>query len=320
LGDAQTEVESLGSGEQHFAMGGNRWRFGRIVTQLLLCKNWDLVILGHVHLASLLLAIRGRRHVPVLVMAYGVDVWQPLSTWRKRGLQRATRVLYISEHTRQRAFAANPWLSNKPNVVCHLGLLTHGAEPEGTQAPSSAPFALAIGRMEREESYKGFQELIEVWPAVTQRLPELELVLIGDGNDRARLQAHANLLQAKVRFLGSVDDGTRDAYLRRCTCFCLPSRGEGFGLVYLEAMCAGKAVLAGNGDAGREVVLDGVTGKTVDPQDQTDLVEGIVAVRNHALDWGSNGRQRYLDEFTFDRFRRRFADVIDATLQVRSTT
>src|SRR5262249_36465528 len=157
----------------------------------------------------------------------------------------------ISNHTRTLSQAANPWLSALNSDVCHLGLLgTQGDRASAPPAESlpdclSRPFALSIGRMSRDEGYKGHEELIRAWPSLEQARPGLELVLIGDGNDRPRLEGLARQLRARVCFLGAVSDSVRDACLQTCRCFCMPARGEGFGLVYLEAMRAGKPVLAG---------------------------------------------------------------------------
>ena len=79
--------------------------------------------------------------------------------------------------------------------------------------------------MDASERYKGFEELIRVWPRVREQRPELVLVLIGDGDDRARLEAIANDQGPSIRFVGRVTDQERDAWLAGCRCFCLPSRG-----------------------------------------------------------------------------------------------
>jgi phosphatidylinositol alpha-1,6-mannosyltransferase len=248
-------------------------------------------------------------------MVYGIDGWSPVSGLRRRGLRGAGRLLYISEYTRQRSQEANPWLSAVPSEVCHLGLLPdapchtpdESALPGDIRSLARVPFALMIGRILSQERYKGHEELIRVWPEVQRRRPGLRLVLVGEGSDRARLENLARQLRADAHFLGAVDEPVRDWLLHHCRCFCMPSRGEGFGLVYLEAMRAGKPVLAGDADAAREVVVDGVTGRTVDAACPTDLLDGILDVCGAQADhFGRAGRQRYLECFTYERFVRRF--------------
>jgi phosphatidylinositol alpha-1,6-mannosyltransferase len=168
-----------------------------------------------------------------------------------------------------------------------------------------------IGRMAQSERYKGQEEMIRVWPAVERARPGMRLVLIGDGDDRMRLESLAREIGANVEFLGRVDNEVRDAYLAGCCCFCLPSRGEGFGLVYLEAMRAGKPVLASCRDAGGEVVVDGVTGRAVDPTKPDDLLQGILDVSGpRAEEMGRASYQRFQENFRYERFLERFVECV----------
>ena len=157
-----------------------------------------------------------------------------------------------------------------------------------------------------------------MWPRVIQERPNFPLVIIGDGDGRPRLEALAGQLGSNVRFLGTVDDAARDVYLKSCRCFCLPARGEGFGLVYLEAMRAGKPVLAGSLDAGREVVLDGITGRTVDPTNAEELVAGILDVSGEkAEQMGIAGLERFEQHFCYEKFVARFSRHVREVVEGR---
>ena len=102
------------------------------------------------------------------------------------------------------------------------------------------------------ERYKGHDQLLE---AMTT-LPDARLVVAGDGDDRRRLEEKAAALGLGDRtfFTGFLSEATLAELYRRCAAFVMPSRGEGFGLVYLEAMRAGKPVLAARGSAAEEIV------------------------------------------------------------------
>jgi phosphatidylinositol alpha-1,6-mannosyltransferase len=334
LRDRPADLAGAGFGGAYLGHGS---RLRTLANALRLgLRRWDLVLLGHANLAPLVPLVHRRGGGPLVAVVYSLEAWRPLGVLHRRGLARADRVLYISAHSRALSEAANPWLAAVPGAVCHLGLLPSDQEsgvrgqgaPEGRQSiarggnpwdatgegdnpwgatltPGS--FALSVGRMDSKERYKGHEEMIALWPRVQAQRPGLRLVLIGDGDDRPRLEALARAAGAAVEFLGAVDDDTRDASLRACRCFCLPARGEGFGLVYLEAMRLGKPVLAGSTDAGREVVVDGVTGRAVDPTNPDELLDGILDVsgaRAEAL--GEAGRERFDEQFRYDRFLERF--------------
>jgi phosphatidylinositol alpha-1,6-mannosyltransferase len=300
------------------AASGSRLKTVWKAWQLLRGRRWDLVLLGHLHLAPLLALASPVPPTSVVAMIYGIEAWQQVSGLRRRGLLKADRLLYISQHTRHNCEALNGWMKEIPGEVCYLGLL-----PDGSRSPVAAPlpgcdpgrYAVVIGRMDRGERYKGFDELIRIWPRVERVHPGFKLVLIGDGSDRQRLQSLASDVQASVVFTGGIDDELRDSFLRNCAALCLPSRGEGFGLVYLEAMRLGKPVLAGSMDAGREVVVDGQTGRTVSGQDPEELLAGILDVlgeRGRAL--GLAGRERFLEHFSYPRFYERFTEQLERTV------
>jgi phosphatidyl-myo-inositol dimannoside synthase len=315
LTDDRADVACLPAQCSAFPGRGSRLRTGVRAVRLLRQARWDLVFVGHLNLAPLILVGDPLRKLPMVVFIHSVEAWKPLKGFRRRALMRADKVLFNSRHTMGRVRAANPWVESMNQVVCHLGLLP---ESSGKKACThsgvldskviSEPFALSVGRMASVERHKGHEELIRLWPKVAQLRAGLKLVIIGDGDDRSRLQELAHRSGANVQFLGSVNDAVRDVYLRQCKCFCLPARGEGFGLVYLEAMQCSKPVVAGCGDAGAEIVLDGVTGRTVDPADAESLLGGILDVTgDQGEEMGCAGYRRFLEHFAYDKFRDRFS-------------
>jgi phosphatidylinositol alpha-1,6-mannosyltransferase len=296
-----------------FAGGGNRVRTGWNILRLLRRESWDLIVLGHLSLASLLLTVRQTSRPPVLGLIHGLEAWQPLRGLRRRGLLCVDRLLFTTHYSQGRSQEANPWLTRLDQAICPLGLLPDEDGPAIGAVPISDPFALVIGRMSANERYKGHEELIRVWPAVQQVRPQLHLVLLGEGNDRPRLEALARGVGAGVHFLGRTSDATRNACLAACRCFCLPSRGEGFGLVYLEAMRAGKPVLASSCDAGGEVIANGVTGRAVNPTNPDELLQGVLDVSGErAEEMGRAGQARFQELFAYERFLKRFSEQVRA--------
>jgi phosphatidylinositol alpha-1,6-mannosyltransferase len=153
--------------------------------------------------------------------------------------------------------------------------------------------------------------LIDIWPAVTDAIPTATLVIVGDGNDRRRLERRAVGLGDRVRFLGLVSDEVRERLYDACEFFAMPSRDEGFGLVFLEAMQAGKACIGAVG-AASEIIEDGVTGFVV-RQERGPLLRAIVRLFQDSADrerMGRAGATRVADRFTEAHFRRRFRDLL----------
>jgi phosphatidylinositol alpha-1,6-mannosyltransferase len=202
-------------------------------------------------------------------------------------------------------------------VACPLGLSAEWSRfaerPPAMAAPSRT--VLIVGRMVASERYKGHDQLLEAWPAVTSRVPDARLVCVGEGDDVGRLQAKAGALGvgAGVTFTGFVDAEIRRAWYDRAAVFAMPSRREGFGLVYLEAMAAGLPCVGSIHDAAPGLIVPGKTGYLVDQGDVRDLAARIVMLLEHEDErrvMGEAGRQRVLAQFTFDAFARRLGTAI----------
>jgi phosphatidylinositol alpha-1,6-mannosyltransferase len=166
--------------------------------------------------------------------------------------------------------------------------------------------------MVSSERYKGHDQVLE---ALT-RLPEARLVAAGDGDDRPRLESKAAALGMgdRIFFTGFLSEATLAELYRRCSAFVMPSKGEGFGLVYLEAMRAGKPVLAARDSAAEEIVEDGETGVLVDPEDREGLRAALAQLLGYpgeARRMGEAGRERWRQEFGAERFRERLEPLLE---------
>ena len=193
-------------GIRSWGAGGNRKRMALRCVYELNLHRWDAVLILHVNLATLLLA--SFRRQPALVALYGIDAWRTLGPLTHRGIRRSAFAWAISEHTLRKGCESNPWLATVPAEICHLGGPKVEDSPVGPP-PQSNPYILSIGRMQSLERYKGFDELIAVWPRLRDLRPDLDLLLMGDGPDRTRLEALAGG-QTGIRFLGRVSDDERN--------------------------------------------------------------------------------------------------------------
>jgi phosphatidylinositol alpha-1,6-mannosyltransferase len=177
---------------------------------------------------------------------------------------------------------------------------------------------LIVARMSADERYKGHDELLDIWPELLARKPDARLVVAGDGTDRPRLELRAASLGLShaVTFAGRVGDGELAALYEQCGFLVMPSRDEGFGLVFLEAMRAGKACVGANG-AAEEIVRHGVTGLIVEPDKPDDLAAAVFTLFDQPATcarFGDAGRERFLSTFTAACFQARFARVLDRRL------
>jgi phosphatidylinositol alpha-1,6-mannosyltransferase len=153
---------------------------------------------------------------------------------------------------------------------------------------------------------------------VLSRVPDAQLVLVGEGDDVARLKARAARVTSpeSVMFTGFVTDATLDTLYRRAAVFAMPSRDEGLGLGYLEAMAHGLPCIGSVHDAATEVIDDGVTGYLVDQSSGAQLADRIGTLLTDEakrLQMGARGLARCQGHFTYDQFRGRLLSLVLAS-------
>jgi phosphatidylinositol alpha-1,6-mannosyltransferase len=217
-----------------------------------------------------------------------------------------------SDFTWARFLEFNPrWTESEHRTVA-LGLDCPGPN---VPAPTGVPAAIILGRMYRSENYKGHRELIEAWPTVLRSRNEAELWVVGGGDGADDLKGLAVKLgvERQVRFFGVVEEDEKQSLLRSARCLVLPSRGEGFGLAYLEAMRIGRPCLTGTKDAGQEVVNPPEAGLSVAPSDIPALAASVLRLLSPGpewQDWSARAKSRYESAYTAAHFQKRLLQAV----------
>jgi phosphatidyl-myo-inositol dimannoside synthase len=245
----------------------------------------DVVLSAHIVSSPAARAIRRLTGAPYAQYVYGQEV--PARTRLAAfATKRADAVIAISAYTEQLALACG----TAPKRMRRI--------PPGVDLPSAVaaemradrPTIITVARL--RERYKGHDVLIRALPIIRGAVPTVQWVVVGDGPERASYESEvrARGLDDSVTFVGVVDARERDAWLDRGHVFAMPSRladdggGEGFGIVYLEAGAHGLPVIAGDVAGARDAVIDGETGRLVDPTDHRKVAEAAIELlTNHDL-------------------------------------
>jgi phosphatidylinositol alpha-1,6-mannosyltransferase len=310
--DGRCEIVTLLPADQSLPGLGDKMRFSLAVAGRQIRNRTEWVLFDHLQLASVQhLVWPSCRRRPYGVFLHSIEAWNPLSPQRKRALREATVRIANSHYTAKRIASAHPGIG--PIEVCHLALPA-GAGAANSEAPDQALLermgrnvVLVVGRMVHAEGYKGQDLLIEAWPMVTGCVPDAQLVIVGRGDDVPRLQQMAKG-EARILFTGPVSEATLHALYERAALFAMPSRLEGFGLVYLEAMLHRLPCIGSTEDAAGEVIVDGETGYLIDRQDIPALAGAIVrCLKDPGLRkrLGEAGHARLNTRFTPENFRDR---------------
>jgi glycosyltransferase involved in cell wall biosynthesis len=226
------------------------------------------------HAAMLLSAELG---LPYVVSVHGLDAFSTnqvagrAGEWCRRISQRvyrsSRRVICISEHVREQVLEGT-------GPSCRTSVVYNGVDAEmfspGSEPTSDQLTVLSVGNL---IPIKGHDVLIRAVAALAPEFPGLNLEIIGEGPELNRLRALAQQLQigGRVRFLGQQSRQQVAAAMRRCTIFALPSRYEGLGCVYLEAMAVGKPAIGCRGQGIAEIIRHGSNGFLVGPDTEKEL-------------------------------------------------
>ena len=289
----------------------------------------DLIICSHLALGPIgrLLAILGRR--PYWVFVYGIEAWGELPGWKGGALRRADRVIAISAFSREQVVQRHKIDEERISILpCTLDETLLRVEPaaDGACARISKEkrLVLTVARMAAAERYKGHDEVLRALPMVVSRIPNLTYAIVGEGDDRPRLEGLTQELglTQNVVFTGEVTDSELAALYHRSEVFLMPARtvidkhnpkGEGFGIVYLEAMAFGKPVIGPNYGAPMEIIRHGQHGLLVDPNDPAAISVALLDLLGHpdkAREMGQAGSEWVRTNYSYNSFRGRLLEIL----------
>jgi glycosyltransferase involved in cell wall biosynthesis len=232
----------------------------------------DQIFCGHVNFLPLAL-IGKKLGSKVVLFVYGIEVWN-LSHNQKEKIGKVDKVVSISEFTSKK-------LIQQGIVEEKIFLLSPCVDGEFFKPRSvldlNNKIILTVGRLEASEGYKGYELIMKAVAALREEFPDLEYRIIGDGNDRERLETEALSLKIKdqVKFLGKIREEDLPKAYSESSVFVMPSKGEGFGIVFLEALACGRPVIFGNEDASSEAAGHGEWGISISPDSVEELIVAL---------------------------------------------
>ena len=227
--------------------------------------------------------------------------------------QRAAKVIAITEALARFQVERVGLPADKLEVI-HYGLdevpLAWGSNA-ADDVPPDARVLLAVCRLEPQ---KGLEVAVRALPEIRKRHSKAELVVLGEGPQRAELEQLANDLHVPVHLLGRVPDVA--AWLRRADVLVHPARWEGFGLALLEAMLCSLPVVATRVSSIPEIVADGETGLLVAPDDPAALATAVIRVLDDPGGYGERGRERARSQFNVAHMADRTLALYERALRV----
>ncbi len=284
----------------------------------------DLALTTHVHFLPALILLRRFNGTRCAAVLHGIEAWNLHGRGRLNALRSADRLMAVSHFTREQViskFGVDPRIVDVVPNTFDAARYTPGPKPPHLLARfglrPDQPVLLTVSRLAFSESYKGHRQVLYALPKILQVFPDARYIIGGVGDDLARLREMVQVLQLDehVSFAGFVPGQQLPDFYQLCDVFVMPSDKEGFGIVFLEAMSAGKPVIAGNVDGSVDALDHGQLGVLVDPYNPHEIADAVIDVLlrrhpNKLIYEPEKLRAAVADTFGYERFRDRLENAM----------
>jgi len=292
----------------------------------------EVVLFGHGFPLPVMGPALARHGTPYVVLTHGAEVWlahtPAVAASMRAAFRHAATVTAVSRWTARAMEGVAPHGTSMP--VLYPGVDAEGFSPaaDGSWARSRHDLGdrrvvLCVSRLVPR---KGQDVLIEAMPLVRALVPDVVLLVVGDGPYRERLRtAAATAPDGAVVFAGEVGPGDLPRYYAAGDLFAMPCRSrwgglevEGFGIVFLEAAASGKPAVAGRSGGAEEAVADGVTGLLVEGREPKAVALAIARLLRDPpamAKMGAAGRTRVEQGFTWPKRTAQLAEILRKAVQ-----
>jgi phosphatidyl-myo-inositol dimannoside synthase len=319
--DNTTEVDKKYTGAAIFK-GYNQQKLKFVWDAIFKGIKMDIVILSHINLLSIgyLIKLLSPK-TKIVLYAHGIEVWGPLSGLRKKMLHRCDTIIAVSNFTKEKMMAQYGLANEKVCVInnCidpYLPVISHKEKDELLKKryniSGSDIVLLTLTRLSSKELYKGYDSVLIALTHLKNQFPNIKYLIVGkyDIAEKNRLDKiiSDHSLQQYVVLSGYIPDEELAKHYCLADIYVMPSKKEGFGIVFIEAMHYGLPVIAGDKDGSVDALYNGKLGILIDPDDQEEINN---AINNIILD-----RVKYLPDrnllaeaFSFSNFKDKLSFV-----------
>lgn len=264
-------------------------RFSFIVQAIKLGRQADVIIISHINIAIVGLSIKIiNPKCRLMLIAHGIEVWRPLTLFKKMFLNRCEKVICVSNFTCADLIKRHKIPPQKCVVINNaidpfMQLPVNFTKPSqllhryGLKASDDILFTLT--RLAATEQYKGYDQVLKALGRIKTSFPNIKYLLSGQYD----LAEQSRILQLitqygikdQVILTGFIAEEEVTDHFLLADVFILPSKKEGFGIVFIEALACGLPVICGNADGSLDAIKHGKLGRAVDPDDSQELENAI---------------------------------------------
>lgn len=284
----------------------------------------DLIVCGHIHLLPFAYLLKLRHRCPILLLTYGVEAWSPTNHWLANKLCRKLNAFISIRKLTAKRFKEWAGIEQAefyylPNCIdeSQYGLEDKRVDLLNKYDLKNKQVVMTVGRLDKGEidRGKGFDEVIELLPGLRQEIPNLMYIIVGDGEDKIRLQDKVKNLDVDdiVVFAGYISDEDKADYYRLADVLAMPGSNPlfdryPFRFVFLEALACGVPVVGcqlqdeseTNDLSAQKMIIQ------VNPNDEEDIKRGILQALNI-----TKSLKTGIDKFYYSSFEKNVYKIID---------
>jgi phosphatidyl-myo-inositol dimannoside synthase len=249
----------------------------------------DVIILTHINLALVGLLIKKiNPKCKVWLVAHGIEVWRPLSFFKSSFLKNCDNIICVSNFTKQQMISRHNSNPEKCTILNNaidpfMDLPTEFVKPtyllKKYNLTTTTPVLYTLTRLSVSEQYKGHDQVIKIIGKLKTKFPGIKYLLSGryDVDEEVRIKNLIASVGAEddVILTGFIDERDISDHFLMADLFVLPSKKEGFGIVFIEALACGLPVICGNADGSIDAIRNGELGQAVDADNLQELEEAV---------------------------------------------
>ncbi|WP_429376736.1 glycosyltransferase family 4 protein [Mucilaginibacter sp. UYCu711] len=291
-----------------------------------LATTSDVVILSHINLAFIGLIIKLiNPKCKIWLIAHGIEVWRDISFIKMRLLKRCDKVICVSNFTKQEIIRLHHTNEDKCYVLNNaidplMKLPDNFIKPQYLldryKLNKDDLILFTLTRLAVTEQYKGYEQVIKVIDKLKLTFPTIKYVLSGQYDDAEEVRIkdliHKHHVEDQVILTGFITETEVSDHFLLADLFILPSKKEGFGIVFIEALACGLPVVCGNVDGSVDAIRNGELGKTVNPDDLEELECTLTEYLKYPLDIDKRKhlQQQCLHYFNEDNYINKLQDLL----------
>lgn len=318
--------EKYFSANRYKAFKGNKWWC--VLQSIFTGIQSKTFILGHINLALIGIVIKKiHPKTKLIVIVHGIDIWQQQTGFKKKLLQVVDEIWSVSNYTKQTMLQNNPYINKDKIKIFHNTLDPYFSFPKNFSKPNyllqrygiteNTKTIVTVTRLASTEKYKGYDFIIALLKKLnTNSANPVHYVLCGKTDEKEMQRINALIKQHNaepyITLTGFVKDEELTDHYLLADAFVMPSKKEGFGIVFIEAMACGCKVIAGNKDGSVDALQNGALGKLINPDSIEELEAAIIESLADTQHNPQELQQKVIDTFGFPIFKNRLKQYLSA--------